>query len=116
MCGDPPKANYRSFGEVCGRFAPGMAPTPFKIGSHFIIAAYAITNSRRYAFKQEIKLSNCQERVDEELLPRRLPIFAPSEKRNGHSRIGISKIYLHVAFRTPPLRLFGQKKRAAEEH
>jgi|TARA_B110000503_G_C6854909_1_gene292398 hypothetical protein len=43
-----------------------MAPTPFKIGSHFIIAAYAITNSRRYAFKQEIKLSNCQERVDEE--------------------------------------------------
>ena len=62
----PAEGELPKFGEVCGRFAPGMAPTPFKIDSHFIIAVYAIKNSRRYAFKQEIKLSNCQERVDEE--------------------------------------------------
>ena len=53
MCGDLPK-----FGEVCGRFAPGMARPLLEIGPHFMVATYAITNSRRYALKQEIKPSD----------------------------------------------------------
>ena len=53
MRGDPPK-----FGKVCGRFAPGMARPLFDLGPHFIVATYAITNSRRYALKQEIKPSD----------------------------------------------------------
>jgi hypothetical protein len=35
-----------------------MARPLFDLGPHFIVATYAITNSRRYALKQEIKPSD----------------------------------------------------------
>ena len=35
-----------------------MARPLLEIGPHFMVATYAITNSRRYALKQEIKPSD----------------------------------------------------------
>ena len=54
----PAEGELPNFGWVCCRFAPGMARPLLEISPHFMVATYAVTNSRRYALKQEIKPSD----------------------------------------------------------
>ena len=48
-----------------------MARPLLGTGPHFMVATYAITNSRRYALKQEIKPSDDVEDEDETINPQK---------------------------------------------